>query len=80
MHSGDLRQVIAGQDIRCLDDARPGLEERPILISMAHPFIKDQDLVLELVPNEEQSVLEEEPILRDIDVEELKVKRSQVLL
>ena len=61
IYSGDLRQVIAGQDIRCLDDARPGLEDRPILISMAHPSIKGEDLVLELVPNEEQVVLAETP-------------------
>ena len=35
--NGRLCQVIAGQDIRCLDDAEGGFEKRNVVFSMAHP-------------------------------------------
>jgi len=46
--NGKLQQVIAGQNVRCLDDAQAGLEKRNVVIVMAHPELEDRQLVLEL--------------------------------
>lgn len=46
--NGKLRQVIAGQNVRCLDDAQAGLKRRNVVIVMAHPELEDRQLVLEL--------------------------------
>lgn len=45
---GKLCQVIAGQNIRCLDAAEGGFSKRNVLMVMAHPDLEDRQLVLEL--------------------------------
>ncbi|KAI9788748.1 MAG: hypothetical protein M1816_006605 [Peltula sp. TS41687] len=54
--NGRLRQVIAGRDVRCLDDAQTGgsAGRRTIKITMQHPELERMQLVLELVLNEGQ--------------------------
>jgi len=57
--NGRLRQVIAGRDVRCLDDAMgggtsPGSKGRSVKVAMAHPEIEGRQLVVELVLNEGQ--------------------------
>ena len=49
--TGEMCQVIGGEGIQCLDDAQSGMEKRNVVISMMHPYIKDRQLVLELVRN-----------------------------
>ena len=46
--SGKLRQIIAGENIRCLDHAQGGFSNRNILMVMAYPGFEDRQLVLEL--------------------------------
>jgi len=46
---GKLRQIIAGENIHCLDDAQ-GLGNRNVLMVMAYPALEDRQLVLELRP------------------------------
>jgi hypothetical protein len=48
--NGELRQVIAGQNLRCLDDAQGGFNKRNVVMVMAHPELEDRQLVLELRP------------------------------
>lgn len=59
--NGRLRQVIAGRDIKCLDDARasagpigqrPAPDARCVKVSMQHPEMEKLQLVVELVLNE----------------------------
>jgi len=54
--NGRLRQVIAGRDVRCLDDAMSGgsAGKRRVKVAMAHPQIDGCQLVIELVLNEGQ--------------------------
>lgn len=54
--NGRLRQVIAGRDIKCLDDAQTGgsAGRRTIKITMQHPELERMQLVLELILNEGQ--------------------------
>ena len=47
--NGRLRQVIAGKDVKCLDD---GSGVRRVKMSMQHPEIDKNQIVLELVLNE----------------------------
>ncbi|KAI5796331.1 CNH domain-containing protein [Peziza echinospora] len=59
--NGRLRQVIAGRDCRCLDDAQIGGKtvgnERPrtVKVGMAHPELEGRQLVVELLLNEGQN-------------------------
>jgi hypothetical protein len=57
--NGRLRQVIAGRDMRCLDDAMhggvPGGKGRTVKVAMAHPEVDGRQLVVELVLNEGQT-------------------------
>jgi hypothetical protein len=57
--NGRLRQVIAGRDMRCLDDAMyggaPGAKGRTVKVAMAHPEVDGRQLVVELVLNEGQT-------------------------
>ncbi|KAA8900553.1 CNH domain-containing protein [Sphaerosporella brunnea] len=57
--NGRLRQVIAGRDMRCLDDAMhgssPGGRGRTVKVAMAHPEVDGRQLVVELVLNEGQT-------------------------
>lgn len=54
--NGRLRQVIAGRDCRCIDDAQSGgsAGTRAIKVAMAHPEIEDRQLVVELLLNDGQ--------------------------
>lgn len=54
--NGRRRQVIAGRDIRCLDDALTGSSagQRTIKFAMQHPDVDRTQLVLELVLNDGQ--------------------------
>ena len=58
--NGRLKQVIAGRDIKCLDDARPGASVagdgpgRTVKIAMQHPEAERIQLVVELLLNEGQ--------------------------
>jgi hypothetical protein len=45
---GALVQVVAGQDIRCIDDGQGRNEKRRVLMAMAHPDLDGRQLVLEL--------------------------------
>jgi hypothetical protein len=47
---GELKQIIAGENIRCLDNAQGGFGKRNVIIVMAHTDFNDRQLVLELVP------------------------------
>lgn len=58
----ELRQVIAGQNIRCLDDAQGGIEKRNVLMAMAHPEKEGRELVLELALEEAMVTLESSKI------------------
>ncbi|KAL7271912.1 Rho guanine nucleotide exchange factor [Rhizina undulata] len=55
--NGRLRQVIAGRDCRCLDDAQSGgsAGTRTIKVAMAHPEVEGRQLVVELILNEGQN-------------------------
>lgn len=55
--NGRLRQVIAGRDCKCLDDAQTGGTAglRTIKVAMAHPEVEGRQLVVELLLNEGQS-------------------------
>ena len=52
--NGRLRQVIAGRDVRCLDDAQTGSSagQRTIKIALQHPELERNQLVLEMVLND----------------------------
>ena len=56
--NGRLRQVIAGRDVRCLDDALGGPppdaggQARSVKVALQHPEVERLQLVLELVLNE----------------------------
>jgi len=52
--NGRLRQVIAGRDVRCLDDAQSGgsAGKRTIKISLQHPEMERTQIVVELLLNE----------------------------
>lgn len=53
--NGRLRQVIAGRDVRCLDDAGGmGAAKRSVKVAMQHPEVEGRQLVFELVLNEGQ--------------------------
>lgn len=56
--NGRLRQVISGNDVRCLDDAmyggREGGRGRSVKVAMQHPEEQGRQLVVELVLNEGQ--------------------------
>ena len=59
--NGRLRQVIAGRDMRCIDDAGSyktaagkGGEGRGVKVALAHPDVEGRQLVVELVLNEGQ--------------------------
>ncbi|PWW74158.1 hypothetical protein C7212DRAFT_215204 [Tuber magnatum] len=54
--NGRLRQVIAGRDCRCIDDAQCGgsAGTRCIKVAMAHPEVEGRQLVVELLVNEGQ--------------------------
>ncbi|KAI9753073.1 MAG: hypothetical protein M4579_005345 [Chaenotheca gracillima] len=54
--NGRLRQVIAGRDVKCLDDALSGGSsgQRTLKISLQHPEIERTQLVVELLLNEGQ--------------------------
>jgi len=54
--NGRLRQVIAGRDCRCIDDAQSGgsAGTRTIKVAMAHPEVEGRQLVVELLLNEGQ--------------------------
>jgi len=47
--NGELQQIIAGENIRCLDDGQGQGHQRNVLMVMAHPDLNDRQLVLELV-------------------------------
>lgn len=54
--NGRLRQVIAGRDCRCLDDARSGSQAgRTLKLGMAHPEVDGRQLVVELILKEGQN-------------------------
>lgn len=50
-NNGRLRQVIAGRDVKCLDDGGTG---RSVKVGLAHPESDGRHLVVELVLNEGQ--------------------------
>jgi CNH domain len=54
--NGRLRQVIAGKDVRCLDDAQTGerANQRTIKLALAHPEMEGRQIVVELLLNEGQ--------------------------
>ncbi|KAF2834967.1 hypothetical protein M501DRAFT_943033 [Patellaria atrata CBS 101060] len=54
--NGRLRQVIAGRDVRCLDDALSGgtAGNRTIKLALQHPEIEKLQIVVELLLNENQ--------------------------
>ncbi|KAI9812293.1 MAG: hypothetical protein M1827_004742 [Pycnora praestabilis] len=54
--NGRLRQVIAGRDVRCLDDGQSGgsAGQRTVKISLQHPEMERTQIVVELVLNEGQ--------------------------
>jgi len=53
-NNGRLRQVISGRDVKCLDDGENGGSggKRAVKISMQHPEIEKNQIVVELVLNE----------------------------
>lgn len=54
--NGRLRQVIAGRDVKCLDDGLNGDSGSPrtIKICMQHPFQERYQIIMELILNEGQ--------------------------
>ncbi|KAI9758617.1 MAG: hypothetical protein M1835_000573 [Candelina submexicana] len=54
--NGRLRQVIAGRDVKCLDDAQSGgsAGNRTVKISLQHPEMERVQIVAELLLNEGQ--------------------------
>ena len=52
--NGRLKQVIAGRDVRCLDDARSGgtAGNRTVKIALQHPEAERTQIVVELLLNE----------------------------
>ena len=54
--NGRLRQVIAGRDVKCLDDGLSGTtgHARTIKMSLQHPQVERCQVVVELVLNEGQ--------------------------
>jgi len=53
--NGRLRQVIAGRDVKCLDDRLSGGSEgRTVKLSLQHPVMERCQVVVELVLNEGQ--------------------------
>jgi hypothetical protein len=53
--NGRLRQVIAGRDVKCLDDGQTGAGvgcKISVKMSMQHPEIERQQIIVELVLNE----------------------------
>ena len=54
--NGRLRQVIAGRDVKCLDDGLSGTagSKRSIKMSLQHPQVERCQVVVELVLNEGQ--------------------------
>ena len=55
VNDGTLRQVIAGQNIRCLHDAQGGFEKRNVIFAMEHPDIAGKELALSLILDENQN-------------------------
>ncbi|KAH0552821.1 hypothetical protein GP486_006978 [Trichoglossum hirsutum] len=55
--NGRLRQVIAGRDVRCLDDAQSGgsAVARTVKVALQHPESDGRQLVVELLLNEGQT-------------------------
>lgn len=49
--NGRLRQVIAGKDVKCLDDG-VGMRKRTVKVAMQHPEVERCQIVVELVLNE----------------------------
>lgn len=49
-NDGELKQIIVGENIRCLDNAQGGDGKRNVIMVMAHTDFNDRQLVLELVP------------------------------
>ncbi|EON65706.1 hypothetical protein W97_04945 [Coniosporium apollinis CBS 100218] len=49
--NGRLRQVIAGRDVKCLDDGA-GMRKRTVKVAMQHPEVERCQIVVELVLNE----------------------------
>lgn len=47
--SGELCQVIAGQDIYCTLNVQPGVDEPRVLMSMIHSEDEDHQVILELI-------------------------------
>ena len=49
--NGNLKQVIAGKDIRCLDNGRGGTsgQARMIKFALQHPEIERSQLIVEMV-------------------------------
>lgn len=47
--NGKLFQIIAGQNIRCLDDAQGGFGKRNVVSGKAHSDEEDRELLLELL-------------------------------
>ncbi len=54
--NGRRRQVIAGRDIKCLDDGQTGSSagQRTIKIALQHPEMERTQLVMELILNDGQ--------------------------
>jgi hypothetical protein len=55
---GRLRQVIAGRDVRCLDDAQVGvfgMLQRTVKLCMQHPEQDRTQVVVELILNDGQN-------------------------
>ncbi|EUC38394.1 hypothetical protein COCCADRAFT_22248 [Bipolaris zeicola 26-R-13] len=54
--NGRLRQVIAGRDVKCLDDGLSGgsSHNRTVKLSLQHPYHERSQVVVELVLNEGQ--------------------------
>jgi hypothetical protein len=52
--NGRLRQIIAGRDVRCLDDGSNGgsAGKRTIKLAMMHPEMEKSQIVVELLLNE----------------------------
>jgi hypothetical protein len=52
--NGRLRQVIAGRDVKCLDDTLVGgtAGKRTVKVAMQHPELEKVQIVVELVLNE----------------------------
>jgi len=54
--TGEIVQIIAGENICCLDDGQGGMGKRNVILVMAHPDLNDRQLVLELVLSESEKI------------------------